>query len=75
MAVNERFYDDSNFLPIGSAMPPPATVGVLLFSLKLSNADLDEQTAGIKAWLAENIPTPGLVRSLRRRGFSDLVPE
>ena len=75
MALNERFYDDSNFLPIGSPMPPPYTTGALLNQLKLGRADLDEQTAGIKAWLADHTPTPGLVRSLRRRGFGDLVPE
>lgn len=75
MAINERFYDDSGFLPIGSAMPPPPTVGVLLFVLKLSNAELPEQTAGIRDWLTDHTPTPGLLRSLRRRGFGDLVPE
>lgn len=75
MTVNERFYDDSAFLPIGSPMPPPYTAGSLLNQLKLGRADNETQAAGIKGWLAEHTPTPGLVRSLRRRGFGDLVPE
>lgn len=48
MVINERFYDDSAFLPIGSPMPPPYTAGLLLQRLKLLLADRDAQIAGIR---------------------------
>ncbi|WP_143542984.1 hypothetical protein [Rhodococcus sp. NCIMB 12038] len=73
MAINERLYDDSNFLPIGTPMPPPATAGVVLFQLKLSNADRATQSAGIAEWLCDHTPSAGLVRSLHRSGFGHLV--
>ena len=73
MEINERFYDDSAFLPIGSPMPEPNITGALLFQLKLSNADRAEQSAGIAEWLRSHTPSAGLVRSLVRRGFGDLV--
>jgi hypothetical protein len=31
MQINERLYDDSNFLPIGTPMPDPSITAVLLF--------------------------------------------
>ncbi|MFV9456955.1 hypothetical protein ACNJ7E_26435 [Rhodococcus sp. NM-2] len=73
MDINERFHDDSNFLPIGSPMPAPSTTGVLLNQLKLGRADRTTQSAAIAEWLREHTPSAGLVRSLRRRGFGDLV--
>ena len=73
MDINERFYDDSNFLPIGSPMPTPSTTGVLLNQLKLGRADCATQSAGIAEWLRDHTPSAGLVRSLHRRGFGDLV--
>ncbi|SEB29085.1 hypothetical protein [Rhodococcus koreensis] len=73
MDINERFYDDSNFLPIGSPMPPPSTTGVLLNQLKLGRVDRKTQSAAIAEWLRDHTPSAGLVRSLRRRGFGDLV--
>ena len=71
--INERFYDDSAFLPIGSSMSAPSTTGVLLFQLKLSNADRTTQSAGMADWLRDHTPSAGLVRSLQRRSFGDLV--
>ncbi|MFC9556069.1 hypothetical protein ACFTWF_35195 [Rhodococcus sp. NPDC056960] len=73
MQFNERFYDDSNFLPIGMPMPDPYTTGVLLNRLKLGRADRATQFAGISEWLRDHTPSAGLVRSLRRRGFGDLL--
>ncbi|MGH3802184.1 MAG: hypothetical protein ACRDTD_19020 [Pseudonocardiaceae bacterium] len=73
MEINERFYDDSAFLPIGSPMPDPNITGDLLYRLKLSNADRAAQAVGIAEWLRSHTPSAGLVRSLRRRGFGELV--
>lgn len=75
MAINERFYDDSAFLPIGSPMPPPYTAGSLLQRLRLLLAERDEQIAGIRDWLKTNEPTDGLVKSLQRRGFGDALTD
>lgn len=71
MEINERFYDDSAFLPIGSPMPAPATAGLLLHRLGLTLASRDKQVAGIRDWLETNEPTAGLVRNLNRRGYGD----
>ncbi|UNN05175.1 hypothetical protein [Rhodococcus opacus] len=73
MQINERFYDDSNFLPIGSPMPAPSTTGVLLNRLKLGSADRTTQSTAIAEWLRDHTPSPGLMGSLRRCGFGDLV--
>lgn len=73
--INERFFDDGNFLPVGSPMPPPQTTGTLLARLNLVRTDVETQRSGIRSWLAENTPTPGLVRSLHRCGFGDLVAD
>ncbi len=75
MEINERFYDDSAFLPIGSPMPPPSTAGLLLHKLGLTLVDRDAQIAGIREWLKTNEPTPGLVRNLNRRGFGDVLTD
>jgi hypothetical protein len=73
MEINERFYDESAFLPIGSPMPEPNTTGGLLNRLKLGSADHVSQSIGIAEWLRSHTPSASLVRSLRRRGFGDLV--
>lgn len=73
MAVNERFYDDSNFLPVGSPMPAPHTTGSLLGRLKLVTADRKAQIAGIRNWLESHDPSPALLRSFERRGYQEVL--
>lgn len=63
MDINERFYDDSAFLPIGSLMPAPGTTGGLLGRLKLITADPASQSAGIAEWLRDHTPSAGFVRA------------
>ncbi|MDX5962282.1 hypothetical protein SIM91_02855 [Rhodococcus opacus] len=46
----------------------PSTTGVLLNRLKLGSADRTPQSTAIAEWLRDR-----LIRSLRRRGFGDLV--
>ncbi|MDI9914368.1 hypothetical protein [Rhodococcus sp. IEGM 1379] len=75
MEINERFYDDSAFLPIGSPMTPPYTAGSLLSRLKLVRAERDVQLAGVRDWLTTNEPTEGLIRSLNRRGFGEVFQD
>ncbi|MGH3804178.1 MAG: hypothetical protein ACRDTD_29395, partial [Pseudonocardiaceae bacterium] len=58
MDINERFYDDSNFLPIGSPMPAPSTTGVLLNQLKLGRADRTTQSTAIAEWLRDQNRRP-----------------
>ncbi|WP_458683070.1 hypothetical protein [Prescottella equi] len=73
--VNERIYDDSIFLPIGSPLPEPHTTGALLGRLKLVRADDETQRAAIRMWLTANEPSPAIVRSLHRRAFGDLLAD
>ncbi len=56
--INERIYDDSIFLPIGSPLPEPHTTGALLGRLKLVLADDETQRAAIRVWPAANEPGP-----------------
>ncbi|WP_137726314.1 hypothetical protein [Prescottella subtropica] len=73
--VNERLFDDDTFLKAGETMPAPHSTGVLLGRLRLLPTDDATRRAGIRAWLAVNEPSPALVRSLRRRGYGDLIDE
>lgn len=73
MEINERFYDDSAFLPIGSPMPPPYIASSLLQRLKLLLAERDAQVAGIREWFNTNEPSDGLVKSLKRCGYGEAL--
>lgn len=73
--INERIYDDSIFLPIGSPTPEPHTTGALLGQLKLVRADRDAQVAGIREWLGSHKPSDALLRSFKRRGYDEVLPQ
>ena len=72
-APNSRLWDDSVFLPAGAPIPAPHSLGALLVELNLFRASDAEKRAGIAVWLAENVPSDSLTRSLERNGYGDLV--
>ncbi|MDV7099695.1 hypothetical protein R4227_06005 [Gordonia amicalis] len=75
LPFRERLWDDDAFTPIGEEPPAPAFVGQLLARLRLEDAPKAEQIDGIRNWLANNKPHRSLIRSLRRRGFGDVLDE
>lgn len=72
---NERLWDDSGFVPAGMPRPAPQSLGQLLANLHLTTADDATRRRGIHRWLISNTPSDRLVRSIRRRGYGDLLSQ
>ncbi|BBY58365.1 hypothetical protein [Mycolicibacterium sarraceniae] len=66
-----KWDDDIPLQPRGSVQP--SSVAALLRTLKLTDASEHDQSAGIRAWLKNHKPSPGMEYSLRRKGYGSLL--
>ncbi len=73
MIPNERLYDDSIFIPNDQPRPAPNSLGQLFAELHLSTADETSRRDGLHQWLRRNQPSASLQRSIRRRGYGDVL--
>jgi hypothetical protein len=69
--VSERFSDNLSLVP--PEQYEPTSVQTLLDWLHLEDAPRGQQEAGIREWLNQHPPGPGMVFSLRRKGFGHLI--
>ncbi|QIG58204.1 hypothetical protein SEA_SKOG_52 [Gordonia phage Skog] len=69
MSIGHRLWDDNVFVRSGDRMPAPAFGLQLLFILDVENAPRREQIAAVTDWLDRHEASPGLLRSLERRGL------
>ena len=66
-----KWDDDIPLQPRGSVQP--SSVAALLRTLKLTDAPERDQSAGIRTWLEDHKPSPGMEYSLRRKGYGSLL--
>ncbi|MBB4134507.1 hypothetical protein BKA16_001059 [Gordonia humi] len=70
---NERLFDDSTFVPFGETRGLPNSLGQLLAELELTTSPEPAVRAGVSRWLSLHTPSQKLARSIRRRGYGDLL--